>query len=309
LGHGTTVKLYLPRTLEGEAAAHPAEEITIERGSGETILVAEDEDGVRASVGTQLVELGYRVLTVANGEEALNIISDGKRVDLLFTDVVMPGLLSGRALAKEARKLAPALPVLYTSGYTESVIDDRDHADEGIALLHKPYGRTQLAHAIRSSLPSSKAAPLAANERPDEHSSCEVSIATTDSVIDATDRPANILLVEDDGLIRFDMVDVLEQHGHCVTAAAKPAEALQVLGSDVEVDVLITDFALPEMNGVELIRMALVRRPDLAVILASGHNIDETILPNRKITVLNKPFRPQDLRAAIQRSLSLRGGS
>jgi CheY-like chemotaxis protein len=161
LGRGTTVNLYLPRTLEGEAAARPIDETKTERGNGETILVVEDEDGVRASVASQLVELGYRVVTVENGEKALKVLAGGKRFDLLFTDVVMPGGLNGRGLADEARMLDPALRVLYTSGYSESVITHQDRLDEGVDLLSKPYRRTQLAHAIRSALSSSTAAHAA----------------------------------------------------------------------------------------------------------------------------------------------------
>lgn len=161
LGRGTTVNLYLPRTLEGEAAARPIDETKTERGNGETILVVEDEDGVRASVASQLVELGYRVVTVENGEKALKVLAGGKRFDLLFTDLVMPGGLNGRGLADEARMLDPALRVLYTSGYSESVITHQDRLDEGVDLLSKPYRRTQLAHAIRSALSSSTAAHAA----------------------------------------------------------------------------------------------------------------------------------------------------
>lgn len=161
LGRGTTVNLYLPRTLEGEAAARPIDETKTERGNGETILVVEDDDGVRASVASQLVELGYRVVTVENGEKALKVLAGGKRFDLLFTDVVMPGGLNGRGLADEARMLDPALRVLYTSGYSESVITHQGRLDEGVDLLSKPYRRTQLAHAIRSALSSSTAAHAA----------------------------------------------------------------------------------------------------------------------------------------------------
>jgi DNA-binding NtrC family response regulator len=117
---------------------------------------------------------------------------------------------------------------------------------------------------------------------------------------------ANVLLVEDDELVRLLLVDVLEEGGYRIAAATRPSEALQVLDGDVPVDVLVTDLALPEMNGVALIRLALARRPDLAVIIASGHSPVAAELPNRPIPVLKKPFHPKDLLAAVRRVLALR---
>ena len=288
VGHGTTVKLYLPRTQQAEAARH-IEETKAERGNGETILVAEDDDAVRVSVVTQLAELGYRVLAAASGEVALGVLARGESIDLLFTDVVMPGALNGRTLADQARRIAPELPVLYTSGYTENAIIHHGRLDEGVTLLSKPYRLSQLARAIRAALPRPKtaAAPVVAAAAGED-----------------AGAPLTVLLVEDEEMVRLAMGSVLEQRGYRVTTAASPSEALRALDGDGAVDVLVTDFTLPEMTGAALIREALARRPELALVLASGHSLDDVDLPARPVTILLKPFLPQALEDAIRKALA-----
>ncbi|MBX3620709.1 MAG: response regulator [Rhizobacter sp.] len=151
-GHGTAVKLYLPRAL---GAAHSALEPTerlMPSGGQETILVVEDDEMVRRYACQQLRSLGYRVIDVDNGVDALAFIERHDGVDLLFTDVVMPGGMNGRALADAARKQRPGLRVLYTSGYTENAIVHHGRLDPGVLLLAKPYRLVELARAIRSAL-------------------------------------------------------------------------------------------------------------------------------------------------------------
>ncbi len=152
-GEGTSVKLYLPRAVDdpdGDRAPSPRE--LGEIGGSETILVVEDDVLVRASVERQLAALGYSVLLSANGREALEIIDSGVAIDLLFTDVIMPGGLNGPELAKAARARLPSLRILYTSGYTENAIVHQGRLDAGIQLLNKPYVRAELALKIRSVL-------------------------------------------------------------------------------------------------------------------------------------------------------------
>ncbi len=150
LGLGTNVKLFLPRATE---APEPSEDEVIvpdEMGGVETILVVEDDGFLRASVARQLTGLGYRVITSASGHEALDVIGAGVHIDLLFTDVIMPGGLNGPALAEAACAAIPALRVLYTSGYTEKVIVHRAKLDGDIQLLSKPYALADLALKIRT---------------------------------------------------------------------------------------------------------------------------------------------------------------
>lgn len=151
VGHGTTIKLYLPQTA-GEA--HPQQDIAaplVESGS-ETVLAVEDDALVRNYVVAQLKSLGYTVLTAANADEALKIIDSGKTVDLLFTDVIMPGSMNGRQLSDEALKRRPSLRVLFTSGYTENAIVHHGRLDPGVLLLAKPYRKADLARMIRQAL-------------------------------------------------------------------------------------------------------------------------------------------------------------
>jgi PAS domain S-box-containing protein len=158
-GQGTSVKLYLPRAdQESEPADQEAILIADLHGS-EVILLVEDNAPVREFAKTQLLHLGYQVLEAANGKDALAVLREHNDIDLLFTDVVMPGGLNGRELAHEARQLYPALKVLFTSGYAESAILDMGLLDQHVQLLNKPYSRLQLARRIRGMLAARQSAP------------------------------------------------------------------------------------------------------------------------------------------------------
>ena len=119
------------------------------RGS-ETILLVEDDEQVRRFALSQLKSLGYDVLQAQNGVEAMELIERNERIDLLFTDVVMPGGMSGRQLVDAARQRRPGLKVLLTSGYNEDAIVPHGRLDHGVQLLPKPYRRRELAKRIRS---------------------------------------------------------------------------------------------------------------------------------------------------------------
>jgi CheY-like chemotaxis protein len=116
--------------------------------AGESILVVEDNDGVRDYACSVLRELGYKVHEAANAADALALIEKGCDVDLLFTDVVLPGGVSGRQLADKVRQLNPALPVLFTTGYTRNAIVHHGRLDPGVQLLNKPYSQQELAQKI-----------------------------------------------------------------------------------------------------------------------------------------------------------------
>ena len=147
-GQGTTVKLYLPRTHEAAEVVEAVDPRPFSGGT-ETILVAEDDDEVRSTVVELLSALGYRVLTARDAASALTVIESGARIDLLFTDVVMPGPLRSPELARMARQRLPSLAVLFTSGYTENAIVHGGRLDRGVELLSKPYTREALARKIR----------------------------------------------------------------------------------------------------------------------------------------------------------------
>ena len=121
-------------------------------GAGETILVVEDNDGVRAYAKSAIEELGYTVIEAGTADEALRSIEDGVRVDLLFTDVVLPGGFSGRQLSDKVLKLRPSLPVLFTTGYTRNAIVHHGRLDPGVQLLSKPYTQQDLARKFAEML-------------------------------------------------------------------------------------------------------------------------------------------------------------
>ena len=150
LGHGTTIKLYLP-PARGQTEAPPAPAAPTVLGN-ETILVVEDDALVRNFVATQLKALGYQTVTAADGPVALALIDNGQAFDLLFTDVILPGGMTGRQLADDVALRRPGLKVLYTSGYTDNAIVHQGKLDPGVLLLSKPYRKSQLADMIRRAL-------------------------------------------------------------------------------------------------------------------------------------------------------------
>jgi signal transduction histidine kinase len=154
-GHGTTVKLYLPRAtwapeMDADGLTEPGNSES-EQGD-ESILIVEDDAMVRDYVVAQIERLGYRTLTAGNAAEALVIIDGPDHIDLLFTDVIMPGGMNGRQLGTEAVRRRPGLKVLYTSGYTENAIVHHGRLDAGVQLLPKPYRSSDLAREIRAAL-------------------------------------------------------------------------------------------------------------------------------------------------------------
>jgi CheY-like chemotaxis protein len=155
-GHGTTVRLYLPQAEPTQAAATPAREVLPAAfpGRGETVLVVEDEPLIRRNAVTRLAGFGYRVREASDGPTALKLLEEDRSVDLLFTDMVMPGGLTGRELAKLAWRRRPGLPVVFTSG--SGMVD-------GARWLRKPYTALDLARTLRQALDEAVNGPVSLN--------------------------------------------------------------------------------------------------------------------------------------------------
>ena len=158
IGQGSTIKLYLPRYYgKSQAAALDARSADTDpmmvpmAKPGETILVVEDEERVRAMSVASLIDLGYTVLDMVSPNEALAILATDRKVDLLFTDIVMPEM-NGRQLAEKAVALRPGLPVLYTTGYTRNAIVHNGMLDAGVQFIPKPFTFSQLATKVRQVL-------------------------------------------------------------------------------------------------------------------------------------------------------------
>jgi len=131
IGEGTTVRLYLPRSREPSAEWDDAPTVRHDMSGAERILLVEDDVLVQRMAARHLVDLGYHVITASTGPEALELLRASGPVDLLFTDVVMPGGMNGRELADAAVEVQPGLAVLFTSGYTENAIVHQGRLDSG----------------------------------------------------------------------------------------------------------------------------------------------------------------------------------
>ena len=163
-GEGTTVKIYLPRAIATAAApARAGVPVELPRGSA-TVLVVEDEAAVREIACAILSDLGYKVLEAADGEEGLRVFgANAAAVDLLLTDVVLPGKIRGRELSERIQALRPDVKVVYMSGYTENSIVHHGRLDDGVRLISKPFRRDQLAVQVAAALGASATAAVAEN--------------------------------------------------------------------------------------------------------------------------------------------------
>jgi len=151
-GQGTTVKIYLPRLIgedrKDETPVLPIPEV----GNRETVLLVEDDEQVRSSSAEVLRELGYHVTAVADGPSALRLLENGLRIDLLFTDVVLPEGMTGADVAREVRALRPDVKVLFTTGYARNAIFHHGRLDKGVHLISKPFTLAELAEKVRNVL-------------------------------------------------------------------------------------------------------------------------------------------------------------
>jgi len=147
VGTGTCIKLYLPKAnIIAKSPAQKIAGLSIPRGS-ETILYVEDDAQVRKHVTAQLMSLGYKVMNASNGFEAISLLEQAENLDLLFTDIMMPGGMNGCQLADHAKELRPALPILFVSGFSADA-----SAQRGTHLLSKPFRLGDLARKIRQVL-------------------------------------------------------------------------------------------------------------------------------------------------------------
>ena len=148
-GKKTAVKLDLPRSRKKAKHHKGAAQADVPQAQGETVLVVEDDPEVRTLSVALWRSFGYEIVEAADGESALKILDSAPRVNLLFTDVVLPGGMSGPQLAMEVRNRFPGIAVLYTSGYTDLVNVDQSAFDEDTELLQKPYRKADLARKVR----------------------------------------------------------------------------------------------------------------------------------------------------------------
>ncbi|MDB5729815.1 MAG: hypothetical protein JWQ00_3020, partial [Noviherbaspirillum sp.] len=232
--------------------------------------------------------LGYRVLKAQDAQSALYILQSGMPIDMLFTDVVMPGSIRSPELARQAKQLFPNIEVLFTSGYTQNAIVHGGRLDPGVELLSKPYRREDLARKIRQ---------MFAKARSASNSAASPELAVLEAVGDAS-TPLRILVVEDNEDAQLMVCELLMMLGHQVQGVISAEEALAVLATH-SFDVLLTDIGLPGMNGIELARQATKNLPELKIIFSSGYgNLGSHELEPGWIS-LPKPFNLKKLQTVL----------
>ena len=293
LGAGTTIKLYLPRAMETEDVLAVQTSAPVHGGS-ETILVAEDDEEVRETAIALLSELGYHVLRAPDAASALAIVESGVAIDMLFTDVVMPGPLRSPDLARKAKERIPDIAVLFTSGYTQNSIVHGGRLDPGVELLSKPYTREALARKIRHVLAN----------RAQRSAVPEPAAPAITAEVDRPGADLTVLLVEDDEVIRASTAAMVAELGYAVIARGDGQAALEALEAH-EIDVLMTDRGLPGLSGDDLAREALAKRPALAVIFATGAAVAVPD-PGLNAVYLIKPYRLADIGNALEQAASRR---
>jgi PAS domain S-box-containing protein len=291
VGHGTTVRIYLPRSLE--TAVDPLarrEHLAVMMGGRETVLVVEDDVKVQSTVVDMLTDLGYSVLKADNAEQALTVIRSGVRIDVLFTDVVMPGTLRSPEMARQAALLLPHLKILFTSGYTQNAIVHGGRLDPGVELLSKPYSQEELAHKLRYILGTPGNTIPLNGDRP--HRGQADGAPSVETVL-------RILVVDDDVASLDAVCEILHMLGHDITKAANATQAMERIHDD-KFDVLLTDLNLPGASGIELAVDAVAAHPDLSVVFASGDELPDDLPLGFSWKRLRKPYAVEELTDALR---------
>jgi PAS domain S-box-containing protein len=312
VGHGTTVRLYLPRSRREEDVVTDVDSGPV-AGGRETILVVEDDDSVRETVVEMLAELGYRVLKARDAESALSVVDSGVPIDLLFTDVVMPGTLRSPELVRMVAERRPGIAVLFTSGYTENAIVHGGRLDEGVDLLSKPYTREALARRLRDVLrragraepdvaeapPAAPAGAVAAGDVtasplpfeaplqsrseggspnwPEGGSSPSTGVTAADAAgagaaSAGTDAAPLRVLLVEDDIIIRMSTADLLAGLGHSVVEAGSAGEALAVLKDAPVDVLVTDIGLPGVSGGALAMEASRLKPGLGIVFASGRD-------------------------------------
>lgn len=286
-GIGTTAKIYFPKAGESD---HPigdtedsitehtrkSDEIPAAR-EGETILVVEDDEGVRDYTVGSLRELGYAVFEAADALSALTIVQRETGIHLLFTDLGLPGTMDGRALAERTRAIRPPLPVLITTAYAGNVLIHEGKLDPGVELLSKPFTFAALALRIRELLDRSQ----------QQHQQ----------------EASRILVVDDEVLVRMLVVEALAGKGLQANEAGTFQQALAAIRScGDQLAGAIIDIGLPDRPGDELVAEIRAMQPRLPIILATGYagaDVRKQHAHDGFVQVVGKPFDPDVLIAKL----------
>jgi PAS domain S-box-containing protein len=276
VGEGTTVKIYLPRmSRQVEEEEEPPFPLAPTGDKHEVVLVVEDDDDVRLFTTESLRELGFTVVQAHDAPSALKLLELRPEVQLIFTDVGLPGM-NGAQLVAAARALRPDIKVLFTTGYARNAIVHQGRLDPGVELITKPFTRVQLASRIRDVLD----VPVSGGAR----------------------RPV-ALVIEDEGLVRMFIGDQLNDLGFDVIDAGSAAEGLRAARNHEQLDVAIVDRGLPDRDGLDVVAELRTQLPSLPVIVASGYGDlpgHESLLNDAHIRFMSKPYDVDALTTALR---------
>jgi signal transduction histidine kinase/CheY-like chemotaxis protein len=274
-GIGTTAKIYFPKASDEQSARRIIDEPKADQipraRERESILVVEDDDDVRQYTVSSLRELGYVVFEANDAASAFSIVEREADIQLLFTDLGLPGDMDGKALADRTRPLRTSLKVLITTAYAGSALIHEGRLDPGVELLSKPFTFAALAARIRE---------LLDRHEPDQEG-------------------ARILVVDDEVLLRMLVVDTLEQGGWQAEEAGSFHEALAKIRSvGDKLAAAIIDIGLPDQPGDELVAAIRALRSTLPVILATGYaseDVRQRFTQDKFLQIVGKPFNPEAL--------------
>jgi len=269
-GRGATFRIYLPCVESTEDSVHAAGPAI--SGGTETVLVVEDQEGVRALARDVLKNAGYQVLEAANGSDAL-LVSETHAgpIHLILTDVIMPGM-DGLELARRLQPLRPEAKVLFTSGYTGDVIDHRGLRDPGVASLQKPFTPASLIGKVRETLDMASARP-------------------------------SVLVADDSAPIRTFFTAILEGSGYSVLEAADRDEAVAHLRNH-RVAVALMDLNMPGQEGLQAVKDVRFNHPEVKIVLISGSFTNDSSRECEAWGVdamLGKPISPDRLLEVVRR--------
>lgn len=283
------------------------------QGGSETVLVVDDDSGLRRVTSRILSHLGYRVLQAQDPEHALRIVLQA-RVDVVLMDVILPQL-NGLALAHTMSAVRPKLRVLYMSGYSGAELEDELGSPSlaGIELLPKPFTPEGLALALRRVLDGSGSAGTASPREDEDATSGEQSAASAgDGPRDSGAEPhkATILLVDDSPEVLASLARILEKRGFEVLQAGSPEVALEMASSHAgSIRLLVSDVVLPSFSGLALAHRLSSLQSDLRVLYISGFTDrevlgDPSLLPPT-VSFLSKPVEAHALVEAVESLLAM----
>jgi signal transduction histidine kinase/CheY-like chemotaxis protein len=281
-GIGTTAKIYFPkvslspRGLQQIDRPKRIDQVPL-AGESEAVLVVEDDEDVRNYTVSSLRELGYTVFEAIDAASALEIVEREARINLLFTDLGLPGTMDGRDLADRVRTIRPSLRILITTAYAGSALIREGRLAPGVELLGKPFTLTALASRVRELL-----------DRRQERQ-----------------KGDRVLVVDDEVLIRMMVVDALGRGGLQAEEAGSFHEALAKIQSVGDgLAAAIVDLGLPDRPGDGLVADIRALRPDLPIILATGYaseDVRRQFAQDAFLQIVTKPFDPEALVATLTR--------